>query len=56
LLSLYVDDMIITDDDFDEIASLKNALSHCFAMKDLGVLRYLLVIEVYSSSKGHLLS
>ena len=56
MLSLYVDDMIITSDDFDGIASLKTALSHRFSMKDLGVLCYILGNEVVSYSKGYLLS
>jgi len=56
LLSLYVDDMIITSDGFDGIESLKIALSHCFTIKDFGVLHYFFGIKVVSSSKDYLLS
>lgn len=51
-LIIYVDDMIITGNDENEIQSLKRRLFGEFEMKDLGNLKYFLGIEVLRSRKG----
>ena len=51
-LIIYVDDMIITGDDEEEIAELRKNLFQEFEMKDLGLLKYFLGIEVLRSKKG----
>ncbi|XP_042027229.1 uncharacterized mitochondrial protein AtMg00810-like [Salvia splendens] len=51
-LIIYVDDMIITGDDEEEIVELRKNLFHEFEMKDLGLLKYFLGIEVLRSKKG----
>jgi hypothetical protein len=56
LLLLYVDDMIITEDDPEYIAFVKTHLSDQFLMFDLGPLRYFLEIEISSTSEGFFLS
>jgi hypothetical protein len=56
ILAVYVDDIIITGDDDEEILELKKCLSKTFEVKDLGQLKYFLGIEVARSEKGIVLS
>jgi hypothetical protein len=56
LLLLYMDNMIITDDDPEYIAFVKARLSDQFLMSDLGLLRYFLGIEISSTPEGFFLS
>ncbi|GKA68228.1 putative RNA-directed DNA polymerase [Tanacetum coccineum] len=51
-LIIYVDDMIITGNDKEEITKLKKNLFTKFEMKDLGRLKYFLGIEVLRSKQG----
>ncbi|WKA11799.1 hypothetical protein VitviT2T_029262 [Vitis vinifera] len=52
VLIVYVDDIIVTENDEEEISRLKTVLSKEFEIKDLGTLRYFLGMEVARSSKG----
>ena len=45
-LIIYVDDMIITGDDFEEIEKLKKNFFNEFEMNDLGNLKYFIGIEL----------
>nr|GEX36259.1 putative RNA-directed DNA polymerase [Tanacetum cinerariifolium] len=51
-LIIYVDDMIVTGDDKEEITKLKKYLFIEFKMKDLGRLKYFLGIGVLRSKQG----
>ena len=51
-LIIYVDDMIVTGNDQDEIFSLQQYLAFEFEMKQLGNLKYFLGIEVARSKHG----
>ena len=48
--------MILTGDDKEEMDRLKKSLFAEFEMKDLGLLKYFLGIEVLRSKKGILIS
>lgn len=55
-LLVYVDDIIVTCDDSEEIHNLKNCLLKEFDIKDLGKLKYFLGIEVAHSKQGIFIS
>lgn len=56
ILIVYVDDIIITGDDSDEISKLKRLLALEFEIKDLGPLKYFLGMEVARSKDGIVIS
>jgi len=47
---VYVDDLIISRDNHGAITKYKAYLHNCFHMKDLGILKYFLGVEVVRSS------
>ncbi|EOY17116.1 Cysteine-rich RLK (RECEPTOR-like protein kinase) 8 [Theobroma cacao] len=56
ILIVYVDDIILTGDDTEEMERLKKTLRTEFEIKDLGQLRYFLGMEVARSKKGIIIS
>ena len=56
IVIVYVDDIIVTRDDFEEIERLTKKLAKEFEIKDLGTLKYFLGIEVAQSRKGIFIS
>lgn len=56
ILIVYVDDIVLTGDNEDEIQKTKAFLGRAFDIKDLGNLRYFLGIEVARSKKGIFIS
>ena len=51
-LIIYIDDVVVTGDDHEEISSLKQYLAHEFEMKQLGDVKYFLGIEAARSKHG----
>ncbi|KAJ9548782.1 LOW QUALITY PROTEIN: hypothetical protein OSB04_021325 [Centaurea solstitialis] len=49
---VYVDGLIISGNDSAALSSFKKYLSRCFHMKDLGVLKYFLGVEVARNADG----
>ena len=52
VIVIYVDELIITGSNKDEIADAKKVLGAEFDMKDLGELKYFLGIEVVRTPQG----
>lgn len=52
----FVDDIVVTGNDPQEVSQLKGYLAKEFQIKDLGKLRYFLGIEVARSNKGIFIS
>ncbi|MFS7939138.1 putative RNA-directed DNA polymerase [Helianthus anomalus] len=52
VLLVYVDDIIITGNNNNEIDKIKQLLSDNFKIKDLGILRYFLGLEIVYSDEG----
>jgi hypothetical protein len=51
LLGVYVDDLVVTGEDQQEIARFKEQMKNLFKMSDLGMLTYYLGIEVTQSAR-----
>ena len=53
---MYVNDIVVTDNDKEGMAQLKECLLKAFEIKDLGRLKYFLRIEVVHSKEGTFIS
>jgi len=56
IVSLYVDDLLVTGDDIQEIDKFKMSMLQVFEMTDLGVMNYFLGMEVHQSNDGIFIS
>ncbi|KZV33236.1 Cysteine-rich RLK (receptor-like protein kinase) 8 [Dorcoceras hygrometricum] len=52
VIIVYVDDIVLTGNNADEMVHIKALLSKEFEMKDLGHMKYFLGMEVARSSQG----
>ncbi|KAJ9693365.1 hypothetical protein PVL29_012218 [Vitis rotundifolia] len=52
ILIVYVDDIVLTGDDCNELENLKGKLAEEFEIKDLGALKYFLGMEFARSKEG----
>ena len=52
ILIVYVDDIIVTGDNFEEIKRIKQMMAKEFEVKELGALKYFLGMEVARSNEG----
>src|ERR1041385_4529214 len=52
LVGIYVDDLLITGADEEEVAKFKLQMKELFKMSDLGLLSYYLGIEVHQKPEG----
>jgi hypothetical protein len=52
VLGVYVDNLVITDSDVDDIKSFKEEMTAAFKMSDLNLLYYYLNIEVKQNASG----
>lgn len=55
-VAVYMDDILITRNNEEEIQNLKNFLDNTFKIKDLGTLNFFLGIEVLYTDKGIILT
>ncbi|XP_062099709.1 uncharacterized mitochondrial protein AtMg00810-like [Humulus lupulus] len=56
VLIVYVNDILLTGDDLEELEAMKNKLSKAFEIKDLGEMKYFLAMEVARSKQGIVIS
>ncbi|XP_022040747.1 uncharacterized mitochondrial protein AtMg00810-like [Helianthus annuus] len=55
-VAVYIDDILVTGNNSEEIVALKDLLHTTFQIKDLGILNYFLGIEVLHHSNGTILT